>query len=491
MLINEREVLKKVLITTADALDIPQHVYEDATIKYEDVGEHLSADDSALNMYNPQIYPQGSFRLGTVVQPMDSQTGYDIDLVCLLEIPKENITQDALKSKVGDRLKERADLEQMLEPSRRCWVLKYPSTAEMPNFHMDVLPSIPNVERPISGILVTDTDLVRWQKSNPIAYAEWFKSQMSEIFERRKSAFAESIQANIEDVPDWKIKTPLQRTIQILKRHRDVYFGGDDKKPVSIILTTLAAHAYAGQEDIFDALTDITNNMPSFIENRNGVWWVENPVDPDENFADKWNEYPERRDAFFDWLRKVKSDFENLSKAYSANDGLQILTESMGQHTIGIVSRLMNLSPGEMSPNEPMVPALADDKHAQVPKWPVRNIYEVTVKGHVYMSKRGGKKGRYLRPLADSPVPKDIWIKFKATTNAPPPYSIEWQVVNTGKDAINHQCPRGDFYDSEKDDVSVRWESTSYTGTHWVEAFIINQNGVCVGRSGKVFVKVR
>lgn len=43
------------------------------------------------------------------------------------------------------------------------------------------------------------------------------------------------------------------------------------------------------------------------MKNRNGKWWVQNPVDPDENFADKWNEYPERREAFMQWLKKVET----------------------------------------------------------------------------------------------------------------------------------------------------------------------------------------
>ena len=492
MLINERAILSNLLRETADALDIPEYIYEDATIKYEDVGEYLGADDSALKLYNPQIYAQGSFRLGTVVQPVDDECGYDIDLVCQLEIAKEQITQKDLKSRVGERLKKRADLKEILESSRRCWVLNYSADQSIPNFHMDVLPSIPNAEHPPSGILLTDTELVRWQKSNPIAYADWFKSRMSEVFERRKIEFAESIKANVEDVPDWRIKTPLQRSVQILKRHRDVYFGENENKPISIILTTLAAHAYEGQDDIYDALTNITKRMSNFIENRGGVWCVQNPVDPDENFADKWNEYPERREAFVQWLANAIADFENISKAGSISDGIQMLNESMGRQTMSSVAASLGVPHcGALPPivrNIPLVPALADYSHAQRPQWPVTSNYNVKVIGRVYTKKRRGKVGRYLKPLGDSSVPKRVWIKFQAHTDVPPPYSIKWQVVNTGQDAMNNRDPRGDFYDSGE--PNVRWESTAYKGTHWVEAFII-KNGLCVGRSGQILVKVR
>ena len=80
--------------------------------------------------------------------------------------------------------------------------------------------------------------------------------------------------------------------------------GNDDDKPISIIITTLAARAYRNQPDIYQALTGIVRDIDmnwgkaGYVENRNGTWWVPNPVDDGENFADKWNEYPERREAF-------------------------------------------------------------------------------------------------------------------------------------------------------------------------------------------------
>ena len=208
-------------------MDIPEHVYEDATLKYEDVGNWLGAEDSDLLRYAPEIYVQGSFRLGTVVRPINEEDEYDIDLVCHLEIEKEQTTQKDLKEMVGDRLKKRDDLAKILEPSRRCWTLEYPAENQMPRFHMDVLPAIPNMERPPTGILLTDTELKLWQKSNPRAYADWFYERMKVIFQEKRAAFAESIQAaNVEEVPEWQVKTPLQTAVQILKRHRDIHFQG-------------------------------------------------------------------------------------------------------------------------------------------------------------------------------------------------------------------------------------------------------------------------
>lgn len=499
MLINERQKLASILQTSADKLDIPDHVYEDATLKYEDVGEHLAADDSDLRAYKPQIYVQGSFRLGTVVQPYGRGDEYDIDLVCQLEMRKESVTQKDLKAKVGDRLKKREDLAKILEPSRRCWILDYPAEAGMPGFHMDVLPSIPNEERKPTGILLTDTELTKWQKSNPVAYAEWFKKRMEVIFRVKKAALAETMLASIEEVPDWRVKTPLQRCVQILKRHRDIHFEKKpDVKPVSIILTTLAAHAYQNEEDIFDALTGIAKRMPNFIENRNGRWWVQNPVDDGENFADKWNDYPERRTAFTAWLQKVSIDFANVSKAETVANGLIMLDESLGRQTMDKVATELGVKRASLLPaivsTASMVPALGNANHALSPATQFQLVpvpqYTVKVAAGVYF-KKGNKKGRFLWPMGDKPAPKSVWLKFTAKTNVPEPHSIRWQVVNTGEEAMRNNQPRGDFYNADDPDKHVRWESTAYRGTHRVEAFVLNSAGVCVARSGKFLVKVR
>lgn len=462
----------------ADALDIPEYVYEDAILKYENVGEHLANDESELSNYSPDVYVQGSFLLGTAVQPIDINGEYDIDLVCCLEIDKDHITQKDLKEKVGKRLRARDDLARMLKTSRSCWILEYPKERSMPKFHMDVLPSIPNEERQPTGILLTDTDLRKWQKSNPRKYAEWFKKQMEVAFNAAKAVLATETRAEVADVPDWLVKTPLQRCVQILKRHRDIYFENDpDNKPVSIIITTLAGHAYNNEEDIYDVLRYITRRMSKYIENRDGQWWVQNPVDDGENFADKWNEYPARHKAFRKWLKKAEEDFMRVYIADSRKEVINLLDKSIGKRVA------MDL--------ESMVPSLGEEDHAENPreKFLIEEIpgCKAHITGAVYR-KRSGKPAW---PLRNKSVPKKVWIKFRVETNAPKPYTVQWQVTNTGKAAKDASSLRGDFYESDNTRDQTRWESTSYWGTHWVKAFILNSEGVCIAQSKKRLVKIR
>jgi hypothetical protein len=126
---------------------------------------------------------------------------------------------------------------------------------------------------------------------------------------------------------------PLQRVVQILKRHRDIKFNGDKDKPISIIITTLAAKAYNKETDIITGLVNVVRNMRNNIEERwsdehgKMIKWISNPVNDEENFADKWQEYPQREKNFFKWLDDVQKDLDDILG--QRGRGLQFINESM------------------------------------------------------------------------------------------------------------------------------------------------------------------
>ncbi|MEW4453057.1 nucleotidyltransferase [Bremerella sp. JC817] len=485
-----KEELSDFLRAVADDLDIPGHLYEDAVVKYTDVGEWLAQEDSELAQFDPDIFPQGSFRLGTMVRPINDSEEYDIDLVCHLKIRKENTTQKELKDRVGKRLKARDDIKEILIESRRCWVLDYPEP-----FHMDVLPVIPNVEQPPNGILLTDTELRLWQFSNPIDYAEWFKEQMKVVLMEKRAAYAKRYQMSIEEVPEYEVKTPLQRVVQILKRHRDIYFKDDlQNRPISIIITTLAAKAYANQPDLYEALVSVATRMHEHIEKRdNGEWWVENPVEEGENFAHKWNEYPERREAFFNWLEKVRDDFVSASQTESLTKTAAALSPALGRNVVSRAAASLGVPQSGLitksaTISTPQVPALASSSHCVPPVWPISLQYQVNIKGTVHP---GSPRSKAKWAMTQRPVPRNVWLRFEAKTNVPEPYEVRWQVVNTGQDAIVANGLRGDeFEESNGANKHIRWEGTEYRGTHWIETFII-RHGVCVARSQPFKVRIR
>ena len=152
-------------------------------------------------------------------------------------------------------------------------------------------------------------------------------------FNAIRKSLAESIQLRVEDVPEYKIKTPLQRTIQILKRHRDIWFDKnqsvyDEKaKPISMIITTLAAHVYNNESDLQQTLLKIVREMSCHIKHDgNGVALIPNPVNPFENLADKWQEHPIREACFTDWLRQAQLD---LNQPLEVSNNIQRVGKSL------------------------------------------------------------------------------------------------------------------------------------------------------------------
>lgn len=319
-------------------IDIPEEIYQEIVAKYQSLGGWLDRDGSSIKQYDPFVAPQGSVLLGAANRPIGDNDEYDVDLICRLMTAKREITQKALKASVGREVLAYATAHSMKhkpEDKRRCWTLKH---ADDRRFHMDVLPCVPDADcyrkRLIEGghraiadnVAITDqaiaiTDKTHpnyerlnsdWPTSNPLGYAAWFREQMAERLLIQKLELMErvDIYSKIEDIPNHKVKTTLQKAIQLLKRHRDTMFADDpEHKPISIIITTLSALAYGNEGTLVGALAVILQRMDEFIENRRGITWVSNPVNPEENFADKWVEEPTKEERFYRWLTAARRDF--------------------------------------------------------------------------------------------------------------------------------------------------------------------------------------
>lgn len=352
--VEQKNQFSDILEELGKTLDISESQYEAAVKSYEAVGNWLAKEDSTLAPFSPEILPQGSFMLGTMVKPIHEKDDLDIDLVCQLKGKNPDWTQEDLKHKVGDRIKANKIYAEMLdEEGRRCWTLVYSDAA---NYHLDILPSIVDkgyrviLEKAFSdtelkdieklGIRITDnqtenyeweTNHLEWMKSNPFGYGRWFFQQATLEFTK-----AFSLNESIAPVPKYKKeKLPLQRIVQILKRHRDMLFNGDEHKPISIIITTLASKAYNKETNIIEALINVVNDMPNHIEERwsaeNGkmIKWISNPVNDEENFADKWVEHPQREKNFYRWLNEVQKDLNNILG--QSGKGIQFINESMNK----------------------------------------------------------------------------------------------------------------------------------------------------------------
>lgn len=332
--------LDELIDGTLEQLDITEPMHNAAVAEYQDVGKFVSTAGVRRGV-DVFVHPQGSFLLGTVVLPVGSNE-FDIDLVARYGLRRTQTTQDQLKQRAGLDLHEYVQSRAGdtngptgCDEGARAWTLSYRQP-----FHLDTLPSIPDdeAENP-SAILLPDRGLVRWQHSDPLAYATWF------VQRGQRTLVLKEARAYVAGVPRFTRRTTLQRAVQVLKRHRDLFFADDiDNRPPSILITTLAALAYDGKNITYAAIVAIAGDMERYIENRAGQWWVANPVAPQENFVDKWAAHPERRMRFYQWLDNLKTELNAASsegvpsairrfKAMFGEEPVEKAAERMGTRT--------------------------------------------------------------------------------------------------------------------------------------------------------------
>lgn len=305
---------------------------------YAVLNKHFNGLTDALEngidkRFSPVLRTQGSIRLGTAVKPVD-EIGLDADIICELYNVPAYYTQKDVQEIVGRVLRSDPRYKDKLkEPQggRRCFTIEYEDGT-----HVDILPCVVdenyrqhmlNVSEHAEDYILSITDKKRagfatdpnrdhWGKSNPIGYANRFE-QIAKMFEPRNK-FLYEVRASVEPFPKYEDKTEkltLQKIVQMLKRHRDVLMGDDEDKPVSILMTTLAEKAYEKSNGgtLFQVFTYIVCHLHEYIEYKDGKPVVLNPVLPKENFADKWQEKPRKKEQFYKWLETLVADVKSLT----------------------------------------------------------------------------------------------------------------------------------------------------------------------------------
>ena len=348
--------LFKVLDKIGSKLDITKAQYETAKKRYKAVGKWLAEGEYCLVskkicLNDGEIYPQGSMRLATAVKPIKGEE-FDVDLVFFSpNISQYDIEPTELNRLIGNRLRaEGSPYKDKIEPLKRGWRVIYAN-----EFHLDITPSINNHTEENNSELVPDRKLQDWKPSNPKDYADWFDKCSEKIpqlsYVSRDNIIMASESHEVVDFPENdEVKPLLKRYVQILKRHRDEMFKDKDHKPISIIITTLATHAYNKcvssntYDNELDLLIDIIKIMPDFIEGYEGHYKISNPTTKFENFAERWNEVPAKKKTFDLWYSNALAFFEALYTLSGQHRIFKILKEGFGEEPVSIVYDDINVN---------------------------------------------------------------------------------------------------------------------------------------------------
>ncbi|WP_167369714.1 nucleotidyltransferase [Amycolatopsis orientalis] len=398
-----------------------------------------------------QVFLQGSYANGTAVKPVAGGE-YDVDIVCVSS-SEDDTAADALED-MYSTLESNGRYIGKLKPKQPCVRIEY-ADDNIGSFHVDVVP--------VRSSSASDAPLDAprrnsgWHSTAPNEYTAWCAKQ--------GQAFIDCV--------------------KMLKRWRDEH--QEVRSAVkSIVLQVLVARhlpqwATNDAERIYRTLVSLNNELSSIATPP----MVLNPVLESENLAARW---------------EVKA-FRNFKTELT--EAITIARRAIEAPTIIEACEQWRALFGDAFPlaekGGQFIVALSDTSHAQLPE--ARGWYEhldprysASIEAWEYRGKRG-KKSPY---HSDGPLLfAGKQLQFKANYTGPTPVDIWWRVINTGQHARDESGLRGDFFRAKRrgdgnrqsPDPAENWESTSYTGTHLIEVFLLVGTRV-VARSSSFKVNV-
>lgn len=371
---NLEEIIKKI--------DITESMAENAENKYKAVAKELCAKGLDVN-----IYPQGSFALGTVVRPFTEgkDVDYDLDFICEINQKKTNITPYKVKKSIGEVL---IGSGRKVKEDDTCWIIDYANIQDNIGFKLDIVPAVQeeaeiirnliaqgvSIQYANTAIAITNkkNDVYEWGNSNAKGYTKWFQDINAPFLDYKKREKKGIFEATIENVPNTAQKSNLQRVIQILKRHRDIYYYNirENDKPSSAIITTLVARIgeFANpNSSLLELLEFVVNELNIYsklqfqehsvfltenankytIRKKEKEWVIPNPVNPQNNLAGYWSD--RTASQFFKWIIEINKDLV-ISRDYDDERYIVALKNGLGSNLVEQSLNELNLKKIDKAP---------------------------------------------------------------------------------------------------------------------------------------------
>jgi hypothetical protein len=323
---SKTETLDDVLIRVCNIFQLNPTQFSLAEKHYHAICDWLGADDSFLNPYRPELYPQGSVALGTTVKPQRGEE-YDVDLVCELGIDYRTMNRPVLLlDLIERRMRENDSYRGRLERKKRCLRVNYDH-----DFHLDILPACPDPESGPTCLVIPDREERDWQASNPKGFVRWFRDKGAL---RLISSGTQKAMDSAAPLPQHQTadqKNTLQVSVQLIKRWRDLHFAGDpDLAPVSVVLTTLLGDHYYGEQSVSINLTASVDTIISHLPAADRLIVV-NPSHPQEDLSERWND-DAAYEAFVEGIHALRDEIRELSACEDMGRRSVILQRMFGEN---------------------------------------------------------------------------------------------------------------------------------------------------------------
>lgn len=337
------------LLQAANKISLSKSQYDLIEDRYENLQKILNNTTEPL-LQEAHIFIQGSVGLKTTIKPAsqaeNDMATIDADAIILLPHAYQATAAEVFIA-IENCFRSGSRVEHPIEPLRRGIRVVYAD--ENPGFHIDITPArcvAGNTDTQGFGCLEVPDRKTGWKCSSPRSYSAWLDEisrkrinvalDSAVLLRKSNVVISEATQDPIPEYDEYVDGNPLRATIKLLKRHRDEWAirqNQEENRPISAVITTLATKAYEEiAEESFanplrpiDAIFEIVNRMPKFIEKIGGVYRVLNPRDHGENFAEKWN----REDgemyakAFVEWHAFARNDLNIGFKDFGSADSFE------------------------------------------------------------------------------------------------------------------------------------------------------------------------
>jgi hypothetical protein len=384
--------------------------------------------------------PQGSWAHRTIIKPV-GRDEYDADF--LLQLEEYDDWSENPKCYVEEMegaFRRSNDYSDKVRRKTRCVRIVYAGAC-----HVDVVPYIVRAD---GSKVIVNRETNAFEETNPEGFTAWMKEK--------------------DDLANGN----LRRVIRLVKYIRD---SKDDFTCPSVILTTLlgeriqAWDAEARYPDVPTALKNLVADLDAWLQLNLTKPTIDDPSCPGTNFDHRWDDaqYTNFRTQIHRYSEWITTAYEERDRdksviawqkvfgpSFKAPATTAAAVEGVSKATGGMVVR----APGE------------EDIRSRFPVVPTRSA---RITGRV-LPKPGFRSG-LIRDLGR--LHKDRELRFRVDTDAPRPYDVYWKVRNFGDEAARANGLRGQLMKAA-DPRGWHRETTLYTGTHWIEAYVVKDGTV-------------
>lgn len=394
--------------------------------------------------------PQGSWAHETIIRPAE---GFEFDADFLVQVA-EDAAWDAdpkrYAAAVWNALHEHSTYGTMTTRKDRCVRVTYANDC-----HIDVVPYV--VLESGREVIVNRTTN-QFEDTNPVGFTDWLQGK------------------------DATTSGNLRRVLRLLKYLRDQCNAFNIK---SVLLTKLvgevvtpmrAALAPGCYGDTPSALVTIVQDLDAWLQARPNKPSLVDPSCPSTSFDHRWTDaqYAAFREKIHDLAPKIQAAYDEATATASLTAWQEVFGSAFKAPTITVsaaeeVAKAAWVDRSDRAPQEDFIDEL----------FPLAVSHEVHIDCEVSestYSNRAARRSALRSRKGRVSKKRDLLFKVTSTT-VTEPYEVYWKVRNHGDEAAFKNQLRGKI---EPDTGQrQRRESTSYTGHHFVECYIV-KNGVCV-----------